>query len=576
MDFTWALTDRYKGYTRDLDKTRSPTETIQDVKARFDSLDLDILSEIVRIDNGRLDIPVFFSVCGADAYRLTGTRKQMGKGATPEQAEASALMELVERFSFYAFYHKAENFTHTPYNQLKNEHVMPLEMIARSVDDDSNDRDVALAFLAELPMKWARAFNMTRNEPLLVPFDWFFAINEFNGTSSGNCLEEALCQGICEIIERHVCDVVSRKNLPVDGIDPDTADDDIVTGLIGKYRRNHIDLYVSDFSLDTGIPTVGVLAHDPATFPEKSELVWTAGTMTSPQKAFNRALTEVAQLAGDFNTGANFVASGLPKYRTMEEARYITHPEKHISIHDLPDVSHDNIKVEVERLIQVTAGNGLDVIAVNTTHQDLQVPALYTMMPGTRFRERAAAGNVGLFTAKHVAGKFSPEEAVSRLLEFDKRLPEKYYIQFYIGQSHLAMGDPETALGYFRRAMELDPDEQDLPSIYSYMAVCLKSMGCYTDALDILKKAEALDNERTDVYNLAGYCHFKLKAHEKAIRAFEQAIRLNPSSAIDYANMATNYRELGDTRKAIEYYRTALDIDPRIEFARENLERLVS
>ena len=69
--------------------------------------------------------------------------------------------------------------------------------------------------------------------------------------------------------------------------------------MIRKYNRNGIKLYVSDFSLDTGIPNVGVLAYDPSTFPKTSEIVWTAGTTPNPQKALSRALTEVAQLAGD-------------------------------------------------------------------------------------------------------------------------------------------------------------------------------------------------------------------------------------------------------------------------------------
>ncbi len=575
MTSKWSLTNRYKGYTADLDKTRSPEETIRDVKSRFASLELDILSEIVRIDNGRLDIPVYFSVCGADARRLTGTTKQMGKGATPAQAEASALMELVERFSFYAFFRNENNFLEAPWNQVK-EHAMPLELIAESVHDNTDDREAALALFAELPLKWTHGFNLTREASVQVPFDWFFEINQFNGTSSGNCLEEALTQGICEVVERHVCDIVSRKRLPVDGIDPDTADDGVVQGMMTKYRKNGIELYVSDFSLDTGIPTVGVLAHDPSTFPETSELVWTAGTMTAPQKAFNRALTETAQLAGDFNTGANFVASGLPKYRSLAEAEYITHPEKYCSIHDLPDVSHDNMKVEIERLVSALAGSHMDVIAVDTMHAGLQVPALYTIVAGTRFRERAAASSVGLFTAKLITEKFPPAEALDRLDDFENRLPGKYYTRFYAGRCHLATGDTETALSHFEEALEREPDEQDLPSIYSFMAVCLKEMARYRDALDILEKAETIDDERTDIYNLAGFCRFKLREHEEAVRAFEKAIRLNPSSAIDYANAGVNYRELGDTEKAIEYFRTAITIDPGIDFARENLERLVS
>ncbi|MBR9981010.1 MAG: tetratricopeptide repeat protein, partial [Desulfatitalea sp.] len=78
----------------------------------------------------------------------------------------------------------------------------------------------------------------------------------------------------------------------------------------------------------------------------------------------------------------------------------------------------------------------------------------------------------------------------------------------------------------------------------------------------------------TDTLNLMGFCHFKQGAYEAAVADFERVIALNPSSAIDYANLAVNHRALGNTDKAVEYYRTALSLDPCIEFAREHLKQL--
>jgi ribosomal protein S12 methylthiotransferase accessory factor len=49
-----------------------------------------------------------------------------------------------------------------------------------------------------------------------------------------------------------------------------------------------------------------------------------AGTATSPAKALIRALTEVAQLAGDFHLGTSYLVSALPKFSTLEEAAYVT------------------------------------------------------------------------------------------------------------------------------------------------------------------------------------------------------------------------------------------------------------
>ena len=567
------LEDAYKKYTLDLDKVVPPAETVRRFREKLKTLDLDILEETVRIDNGRLGIPVYFSVCGKDAAAVIGTRKQMGKGGTPEQAEASAVMELVERFSLYTFMAAPENFFTETYPNLKD-HAIPFEAVARSVHDESEDRDRALEVFSRLPLRWARGHDLTRDEPVLVPFDWFFAINEFNGSSAGNCREEALLQGICEVVERHVSSLVSRNRVSVPAIDLDSVRDPLAADLIRKYRVAGIRLFASDFSLDTGIPTVAVLAYDPVTFPAESEIVWTAGTTPNPEKSLIRALTEVAQLAGDFNTGGNYVASGLPKFTDLSAAAYVMEPGRTVAIGTLPDLSHDNIRIETEKCVRTLAGRGMPVFAVDVTHPRLGIPAIYTMVPGAHFRERAAGTGVGMFAAKLVAEAGDPAWAVRELTRMEKVLPGRYYIRFYLGQSHLALNDPSTALACFEQALDMGPNREDIPGIYSYMAVALKEMERYRDAIAVLEKAEACDRDRTDIHNLMGFCYFKLKEHEKAIRCFRNVIRINPASAIDYANIASNYRDMGDRDQAIRYYRLALELDPDIDFARRNLQAL--
>ena len=58
-------------------------------------------------------------------------------------------------------------------------------------------------------------YNLTKGKEVLVPFNWFFMINEFNGPSAGNCQEEAISQGICEVVERHVSSIISHGKLSV-------------------------------------------------------------------------------------------------------------------------------------------------------------------------------------------------------------------------------------------------------------------------------------------------------------------------------------------------------------------------
>ena len=573
MPFKIELNDAYKAYTFDQDKILAPEDTVKRFKEKLKKVNLDILKGTVRIDNKRLKIPVYFSLCGKDAQNIIGTKKQMGKGGTPSQAEASAVMELAERFSFFSFVKNPNNFITERYCNLKD-NALPFEMIAKSVHDESADLPITRKIFENLPLKWTWAYNLTRQEATLVPFDWFFAINEFNGPSAGNCAEEAISQGICEIVERHTSSLVSHNQLKVPAVRVDSATDSLVVEMIGKYRKVGVKLFVSDFTLDTGIPTVGVLAYDPNTFPELSEIVWTAGTTPNPQKAFSRALTEVAQLAGDFDTASNYVASGLPKFKKLADADYITNPGREIDIGALPDLSDDNIKIEVQNCLTALAKAGMQVLIINTTHSDLEIPAFYTIIPGAHFRERALGTSVGMFSAKHIATNRSPLDAVAELNKIDRDLPGKYYVRFYLGSCHIALGDPKSALKYFEAALNLDPHQQDVPSIYSYMGVALKDMGEYRKALEVLQRGEQLDQERTDIYNLMGFCHFKLKEHERAIENFKKVIELDPSSAIDYANIASNYRDMGLRTKAIRYYEMALALDPSIEFAKENLKKL--
>ena len=186
------FSDCYKKFTIDQDKAISPEETLRNFYAKVTSLDIKILNEVKRIDNGRLDIPVYFSVCGEDAKALTGTKKQMGKGASPIQAEASACMELAERFSFFSYKNSADNFLVGDYAAMTRAGypMLAMEYLLASVHDSHSSVALLGQLLEDIPMQWAWGTNISRGEDVLIPFSWFFAINEFNGPSAGNTLEE--------------------------------------------------------------------------------------------------------------------------------------------------------------------------------------------------------------------------------------------------------------------------------------------------------------------------------------------------------------------------------------------------
>ncbi|MCL7488939.1 MAG: YcaO-like family protein [Desulfobulbaceae bacterium] len=571
------LQDCRKEYTYDQDKACTPQQTIDRFMKRLEESKLDILKEVKRIDTGRLDVPVYFSMCGKDAFNTIGNKKQMGKGSTPVQSRASACMELGERFSFFSFIKNPDNFVVGDYAAMKEQGypVLDMEFLLQSVHDDSHSIDMLEKLLEGLPMRWTWATNLTREEEVMVPFSWFFAINEFNGPSAGNTTEEGILQGVCEIVERHVCAVITREKVRTPGIDPDSVTDPVARELIDKFTRCGIKVYLNDFSLDTGIPTVGALCWDPSTFPEQSEIVYTAGTTPDPDKALIRALTEVAQLAGDFHTGANYVASGLPKPLSLEEVDYVVKPDQVMALQDMFDVGDANMHQELKNCIDALKNINMEVFVINTMHPGLGVPTFYTIVPGAHFRERAAGGDAALFAAKLAAELLEPRALETKLADMQKLLPDAYYIEFYRGKNLYDQGNAAEALIHFEHAVNQNPEEEDIPYLYSYMGCCLRDLGRFEDAIEVLESGRRLDDERPDIHNMLGVCHFKGQRFDVAAEHFKRAVELNPVSAIDYANLAINLQHLGRDDEAMHNYKVALSMDPSIEFAQKGLAELL-
>lgn len=576
-DSTLVFKDCFKTFTTDQDKALKPEETVATFYKKIEKTDTKILSEVKRIDNGRLNIPVYFSVCGDDATELTGTKKQMGKGASPIQAEASACMELAERFSFFAFKENPENFIVGDYKMMQSQGypVIALRYLLDSVHDETSSEELLSKLLENIPMQWTWGSNITTGKRVLIPFSWFFAINEFNGPSAGNSIEEAALQGICEIVERHVCSLINRDKISTPKIDKSSITDPVALELIDKFDKQNIELYINDFTLNMGICSVGALAIDRSTFPEKSEIVYTAGTTTDPEKAIIRAVTEVAQLAGDFNSNANYVASGLPKPLSMEEVEYLTKSDIDISVKEIANISDNNMKVEIDSCIDCLQSQGQSIFMIDVTHQELEIPALYTIIPGAHFRERSDIRNVGLFSAKllmELVGDI--EEKNRKLSQMEQLIPGAYYLEFYRGKNLFEMGLYNQALEHFSESLTRSPEEEDLPYIYSYLGSCYKEMEQYNDAISVLKRGIQEDDERPDMHNSLGVCYFKKGEYKKAIPHFERAVQLNPASAIDYANLGVNYHKIGKNQQAVEFLTLSLTLDPGLSFAEDLLKKI--
>ncbi|MFA4901724.1 MAG: YcaO-like family protein [Desulfobaccales bacterium] len=565
------LTDALKGYTFDQDKLLTPEETVRRVRDRLAHLDLKLLQETMRIDSGRLDIPVYLSLLDVDARRVVPTHKQMGKGATPVQAEASALMELVERFSFFAYIEAGPLDLGTP-RDLKGQ-ALPFSYLARSLFDETPEAATAARLYEDWPLYFVPATNLTRDEAVYLPIHWFYLIEEYNGPAAGNCLEEAILQGLCEVVERHVGSIISHDRVPTPIIDPDSVTDPAARELLEKFKKNGIVLHLRDFSMDTGIPTVAALAYDPSTFPADSEIVFAAGTTTDPTKSLVRALTEVAQLAGDFHSRTSYRPT-LPKYETLEDAAYLMAPGPVIPLDSLPNLSRPNLKDEIQLCLTALSRLGLEVLVVNTTHPRVNLPTVYVLVPGTHFLDRTRNTTVIFHLAKVAALYAPPLMALAALAELDAAFPQRFDVNFFLGLALENQDRAHEALVHFRLAMEFDPPAHEIPSIYVHLGACQKDLGNFQEAAQAFTQAVALSPDLKEAHHLLGFCCFKLEDYQQAVECFEKVIDLDPGSAIDYANLGINLQRLGHPKEAAYVLKQALELDPTLDFAAQALADL--
>jgi tetratricopeptide (TPR) repeat protein len=148
------------------------------------------------------------------------------------------------------------------------------------------------------------------------------------------------------------------------------------------------------------------------------------------------------------------------------------------------------------------------------------------------------------------------------------------YFQFHLGLCYFESAEHQLALGAFREALRLGPQQEDLVRILIYVGSCHNYLGEYKEAGLALEEAKKIAPEVKEIYNALGFTYFQIKEYDRAIENLQRAVEIDPHSAIDFASLGANYREKGEVSRAIAMYEKALSLDPTITSARENLERL--
>ena len=142
--------------------------------------------------------------------------------------------------------------------------------------------------------------------------------------------------------------------------------------------------------------------------------------------------------------------------------------------------------------------------------------------------------------------------------------------EYMTGQELTRQTRDEEAIAHFRRATELDPNFGRAYSAWGTAAFKIgrqdEAEAQYKKALSLLDRMTEREKYRTlGVYYLAGS-----KNYEKAIENFKELVKLYPSDAAAYNNLAVAYTHTLDFPRASEYGRKALEIYPKNRLYRSN------
>jgi len=312
-----------------------------------------------------------------------------GKGPTPEQAMASAVMEAMERYS--AERRSTDDIVYGTFDDASGSGLAldPREMILplRVLDYIDNAR-----------IGWCIGHEMFRGEPIWVPanavYHPYFPDGDMqlfryhtNGIASGNTMEEAILHSMFELIERDawsICEYRERANADVI-----VEEGSLCSALLKRFSDSGVDIYLKDLTSDIGIPTIGAAADDTIT-KDPELLTIGVGTHLNPEIAAVRALTEVAQSRTTHKHGSKINAK-LQKisqdmgYENIKKANRVWYSKagKTVKLADMKRLDTpyvlDDIEVVFDNLIRC----GFDkMIAVDITRPEVNIPSIRMIIPG--------------------------------------------------------------------------------------------------------------------------------------------------------------------------------------------------
>ena len=379
-------------------RVRDPKETIEINEGKLRTAGITRLTEITDLD--RVKIPVFSAI--RPTAQSGGVSVYAGKGATVEQAKASAMMEGFERYSAERQDKDSERTFVDTYNNIKNG--------LSNVDNALDPKDLLLPKnygnenVENSRLEWIEAEDIISEESIYVPSNAVFhpyiptrevspspiAIfkGNTNGLASGNIIEESVLHGIFEVVERDAWSIFELTKRNKKEISQDTIENDTINELLEKFHNQGIDIKLMDITADLKITTVAASADD-TVLKDPALLTLGVGTHLNPEVAVIRALTEVAQSRATQIHGtredtirADFMRKSGYEHMKKMNRHYFQKEEETINLGDIEDKSSHSIKRDIETSIEEVRKVGFNqILYTDLTREEIGINVARVIIP---------------------------------------------------------------------------------------------------------------------------------------------------------------------------------------------------
>jgi Tfp pilus assembly protein PilF len=163
------------------------------------------------------------------------------------------------------------------------------------------------------------------------------------------------------------------------------------------------------------------------------------------------------------------------------------------------------------------------------------------------------------------------DEAIAAYQRYLESNPDDISTQIQLGLAYQNAEQPEEALSIYHQVLENSPDSALTKNQVAWLYA---DLGKELDtALQLAQEAEAA-RPVSGIIDTVGWVHYKREEYDLAVAKFQQALNITPLQAEIRYHLALAYTKQGNSAKALEELRYALQIDPNFAQA-EAAQKLV-